>query len=385
MTFIPLSYQDESGDGSTKTFPIHITFAKESLITVTVDNVSVPFTFGAGPSITLTDAVAPTTGQVIRISRTEEKDTLRTTFSDGSTLTATDLNALGEQLLAVSQEAFDEVEGFQGQLDNITLVSGNLPSVTASNASHVLHVDPSSGLWQTSTRLTDAETSIATNASTITTNASTAVTNLADHVATLGTSAAHDAGTSAGDVLLINTNNKLPVLDGSALTNVRHMAVLTEEVASGVHGGETRRIGETFTSGPNNGTVSTGWHTRQISTVSSAVGTHGVTTTTGGKFRLENGKTYRVRARSCTYDCWRFRTCIKNETTGQIIKNGDSFYSNSHTNNHFSEVTTIVAGYNHEFSIQTWTDTTIGIYGLGRSSDLPSENEIYTTVEIEVV
>ncbi len=366
MTYTPLSYQVEVMDGTTKTVPLHLSYALQSHISVTVEGApDTTFTF-SGSNIILTSM--PSNGDTVVITRTEDKENLRTTYHNGAVLVESDLNAGLSQVYWIAQESFDKVEGFQTQIDAINVGSGNLPSVTVSNASDILAVN-GSGVWSTSSRLTTAEATLAANTSAITANATTASTDLATHIATLGTSATKNAGNSAGEVLLLSTNNKLPSIDGSALTNRHAVVQYSERQNSGTHGGDA--------------TAST-WKTRTITNLDFSHGTHGVTIS-GNRITLAGSKAYRISGRAMGYNQNGHSCRLRNTTTNVTAGIGSSQHHNGNAVNTSSEFVTVIPnGSGHQFELQTWTTSTQAVNGLGLATN-SGEKEVYATLEIEVL
>lgn len=106
------SYITYTGDGSTQIYTVPFPFIKKEDIHVYVDAVEIPeegFEWLSDASIKL--KTAPESGVTIRIRRITDKEEAVVDFQDGSVLSSEDLDQNTRQLLFVSQEAYDALEG----------------------------------------------------------------------------------------------------------------------------------------------------------------------------------------------------------------------------------------------------------------------------------
>ena len=95
------------GDGSTTTFSVPFPYIAQSNVTVYVSGVAQTVTWPTSASVHL--ASAPASGAFVTIKRATPSTTPIVTFTDASTLTASDLNTFQLQALYVAQEAQDAV------------------------------------------------------------------------------------------------------------------------------------------------------------------------------------------------------------------------------------------------------------------------------------
>lgn len=106
-----LSRSVYSGNGSTSVFAVTFPYLSQSHVQVSVNGI--PLAQGAGyawiNSSTISITSAPSVGSNnVDIRRVTPNGSLNVTYSDGSTLTESDLNAENLQLLYISQEAADD-------------------------------------------------------------------------------------------------------------------------------------------------------------------------------------------------------------------------------------------------------------------------------------
>lgn len=107
-----LSFEQFSGDGSNRQYPINFGYLSRDHISVSVDGVAVPFTFlTSGLIQTVT---APAAGTVVEVRRTTPREEPLTDFVDGSTLTESDLDTATLQTFYLAQEAYDIAGGTLG-------------------------------------------------------------------------------------------------------------------------------------------------------------------------------------------------------------------------------------------------------------------------------
>jgi hypothetical protein len=103
-----LSYVKYTGDGTTKNFSVTFQYIAAADVSVTVNGVAAPFTWLNESLIQIT--TAPASGALVDIRRSTAKSGALVDFEDASTLTSTDLDTLTNQLLYLSQEAFDTTQ-----------------------------------------------------------------------------------------------------------------------------------------------------------------------------------------------------------------------------------------------------------------------------------
>ena len=106
-----------TGDGSTKEFnPFFALGVSPGTVTCTVNGVSTSFSVNGAGQYVLT--YAPAAGAVIVFSRTVSKSSLNVNWTDGASITKTNLNTMQLQSLMLAQEALDAAnEGVAGDLD----------------------------------------------------------------------------------------------------------------------------------------------------------------------------------------------------------------------------------------------------------------------------
>nr|WP_047575682.1 phage tail fiber protein [Methylobacterium sp. ZNC0032] len=107
-----LSFEQFSGDGINRQFPIDFGYLSRDHISVTVDGVAVAFTFLNNGLVQT--AVAPAVGTVVEVRRSTPRETPLTDFVDGSTLTEADLDTATLQTFYLAQEAYDIAGGTLG-------------------------------------------------------------------------------------------------------------------------------------------------------------------------------------------------------------------------------------------------------------------------------
>src|SRR3569623_118805 len=143
---------------------------------------------------------------------------LPTTGDGGKIYVTTDTN----KTYRWSGSAYVEIQASPGSTDSVTEGSTNLYFTAARVRSVVLpglSLAPNAAIAATDTVLS-ALGKLQAQISALATVAKTGAYTDLSSKPTLGTAAAKDAGTGAGNLLLISTANKLPTLDGSALTNL---------------------------------------------------------------------------------------------------------------------------------------------------------------------
>lgn len=101
-----LSYVQKLGDGITRNFDFAFEYLSKRHVTVMVNGVPAPFTWASVFSVQL--ATAPAAGAVVEVRRTTPREERLVSFTDGSTLVATDLNTSTLQSFFLAQEAFDQ-------------------------------------------------------------------------------------------------------------------------------------------------------------------------------------------------------------------------------------------------------------------------------------
>ncbi len=179
----------------------------------------------------------------------------------------------------------------------------------------------------------------------------------------LGSAAEKTAGTLAGQVLLLSTDNKLPALDASLLTNVQAFAIVSDQKARGTGGG-------TFSSGA--------WRTRDLNTEVSD--TAGLAAVSSNQVTLAAG-TYEVYVRAPSYLVRQNQARLYNVTDSAVVAYGSSAcgLEDATTLSFIHAVFTIAAP--KVFEVQhrcAWTQGTDGFGGAMTWSSEAGDTEIYT-------
>lgn len=104
-----LSYNQWTGDGVTQTFPLDFPYLDKANITASVNLLPVAYTWDSDSVIRISPA--PANGLVVEARRRTERETRLVDFSDGSTLTESDLDLSATQVFYIVQEAIDIAGG----------------------------------------------------------------------------------------------------------------------------------------------------------------------------------------------------------------------------------------------------------------------------------
>lgn len=99
------SFEQFVGNGSLTNFSFTFPYISQSHVTVAVATVNTAFTWVNATTIQL--AVAPASGAAVEVRRTTPKTTALVNFVDAAVLTEADLDTNTQQLLYITQEAFD--------------------------------------------------------------------------------------------------------------------------------------------------------------------------------------------------------------------------------------------------------------------------------------
>jgi hypothetical protein len=188
-----LSFVKYTGDGTTKNYPVTFQYIAQTDVTVSVDGVSVPFTWLSESLIQITSA--PASGTAVDIRRTTKRDNALVDFQDASTLTEPDLDTMTDQLLFIAQEAYDlsqdslRIPIGKTAFDAITKRIINL-------ADPVNPQDATTKQWVASTYAAALNTAAASAAAALSSSANAAVS--ATNSAFSAAAAAADAATIAG-------------------------------------------------------------------------------------------------------------------------------------------------------------------------------------------
>lgn len=127
---MPLSYNQYTGDGSTRAFNLDFDYIAKEHIEVRVDGSSVPYTWL--DTYRVQTVTAPASGTIVEVRRRTPRDEILVEFMDGSVLVETDLNLATIQSFFLAQEAFDQGEAslavtsdghYSAGLRRITLVA----------------------------------------------------------------------------------------------------------------------------------------------------------------------------------------------------------------------------------------------------------------------
>lgn len=137
------SHNDYVSDGATINYGITFSYVKQLDVVVTVNGVSVPFSWLTASTIQL--AAVAANGTAIRIQRTTDISAPVVVFADGSTLASKDLDNAENQLLYAIQELKEQVAILQLALNTAIIPAGNLPVVTVTNNGQILQVV--AGVW----------------------------------------------------------------------------------------------------------------------------------------------------------------------------------------------------------------------------------------------
>ena len=106
------SYVTYTGDGTTQDYIVPFPYLKISDIKVSLNEIEQnPLAYSWHTSGTIRFVTAPPNGASIRIQRITDKVTPAVDFRDGSTLTEADLDLAVTQLLYITQEAYDALDG----------------------------------------------------------------------------------------------------------------------------------------------------------------------------------------------------------------------------------------------------------------------------------
>ena len=104
-----------TGNGSLTTFSVTFPYIEQAHVVVTVDGVTktltTDYTFATYSTITF--GTAPTAGQIIKFTRSSNRNTRLTDYLDGSTLTEATLDQDANQTFIMAQEAIDITENYE--------------------------------------------------------------------------------------------------------------------------------------------------------------------------------------------------------------------------------------------------------------------------------
>lgn len=104
------SYITYTGDGATRDFIVPFPYIKAEDVRAAIDDEDPPATTWITPGL-LQFAVPPPNGAVVRIQRITDKESPAVTFQDGSVLSEKELDLIVTQLLYITQEAYDALDG----------------------------------------------------------------------------------------------------------------------------------------------------------------------------------------------------------------------------------------------------------------------------------
>jgi hypothetical protein len=110
-----LAYAQSLADGVNSVFTVPFNYLSKNHITVTVDGVSVPFTWISPSVVQLT--TVPAAGKIVERTRSTPIATVMVDFADSSTLTEGDLDTATLQELYINQESRDIAEKGLAALD----------------------------------------------------------------------------------------------------------------------------------------------------------------------------------------------------------------------------------------------------------------------------
>ena len=173
-----------TGNGSLTTFSVTFPYIEQAHVVVTVDGVTKTLTtdYTFATSSTITFGTAPTAGQIIKFTRSSNRNTRLTDYQDGSTLTEATLDQDGNQTFFMAQEAIDITENTIAldasdawDANNKKIVNVTDPT-TAQGAATKNYVDTqfTSSLSTINSQVTSATTQATNSANSATASASSA-------------------------------------------------------------------------------------------------------------------------------------------------------------------------------------------------------------------
>jgi hypothetical protein len=262
---MPYSYTAYIGNGSNRDFTVPFGYLHANEITVTFDGV--PQTFTILSNGQLRTDTAPANGSIVKIARNTAILKPRTDFKDGANLTEEHLdNAVRQNLYAI-QEIRDDFNVLLDDINDGIIVGGDLPVGAPNNSFLVANGGTWNVLTRDQTRLLLGITAIENHIGDpgaimppstgypgmIVNTGSTyelydipqtrsflklgqlALMNTSD----LGSAAFKNTGTSAGNVIVLDSTGKLPAVDGSQLTGLERSKYIRADrrTSSGAHGG----------------------------------------------------------------------------------------------------------------------------------------------------
>lgn len=222
------SYDVSTASGTTATFGISFPYLDRSHVHVAVNGEEVDqedLVWPSSSSVTLPSV--PTAGKVVKRWRSTPIDAPGVVFTSG-VLSTSDLNRLGFYTLYATQEAVDlaeQVYGLAAGQEGAALVAANaaedaeaardaaLVAKSGAEAAALAAAtfDPAS--YYTTTQADGRYATLASLTSGLAAKADSA---------SLGAAASKGVGTSAGQLVEVQTGGKLPALDGSNLTGIAH-------------------------------------------------------------------------------------------------------------------------------------------------------------------
>lgn len=105
---MPLSYNQYTGDGTTRAFNLDFDYIAKDHVEVRVDGSPVPYTWL--DTYRVQAITAPASGAIVDVRRVTPRDEVLVEYQDGSVLVETDLNLATIQTFFLAQEAFDQGE-----------------------------------------------------------------------------------------------------------------------------------------------------------------------------------------------------------------------------------------------------------------------------------
>ena len=253
------TYSNYTGNGSNRDFNVLFPYLSQAHTHVYVNGV-VDLTFTWNNATQIKTTSTPANGVNVLVKRITPTTPL-TDFVDSSTLGEADLDRTLLQSLYVAEETNDAAVGFlgknggthwdaeakritnlvdgttatdaatKGQLDAASIAAGNVPSPTAGNSGKWLKALTATTWGWTSLAWADISDLVQTNIAAISgwlglqTGAFT----------TVGTAATKNTGTAAGQIPLLVTGGKLPVVDGSNLTGLSLAPSLNVSTKAGAY------------------------------------------------------------------------------------------------------------------------------------------------------
>ena len=194
-----------TGNGSLTTFSVTFPYIEQAHVVVTVDGVTKTLTtdYTFATSSTITFGTAPTAGQIIKFTRSSNRNTRLTDYQDGSTLTEATLDQDGNQSFFMAQEAIDVTENSLNKnaqdvfdADNKRIINVADPT-SAQDASTKAYTDSILTTNNTAVANATAQATAAANSATAASASQSAASSSQSAASTSATAAANSATAAA--------------------------------------------------------------------------------------------------------------------------------------------------------------------------------------------